>query len=408
MIDGDRVLADLCRSISLPSITGQEEEIQAFLAEALAADGFDVEFFRADLDTLAADPRFPGMEVDHPTLPVVVAALDTGRPGPTLMIDAHVDVVPPGEPETWTTPAFQPELRDGNVYGRGACDMKGGMVAAIEAMRHVRDEAHGLVGRVLLALVPGEEDGGSGSFAVIRQGYAADLCVIPEPTGLDVVVAHGGAITFTLDVPGKAAHASMRREGVSAFDNLAYLVEALAADERRRNGAETDERMVAIGLPYPTIVGQVSGGNWASTVMDRVVAHGRYGVTVHQDALGAAADLRRAVESAAAAHPFLAENQPAVSVWGGRFDSARVPDDHPLPVGLATAHHEVTGRPPSLVGAPYGADMRLFVQEAGIPTVMYGPGDVRAAHAADEHVPLAEVVTCAEVLSTWMCRTLAG
>jgi acetylornithine deacetylase len=408
MIDVDRVRRDLEYLISIPSVTGDEEQIQAALAGLLLGEGFEVESFDGDLDSLEADPRFPGIEVERSSLPVTVARFDTGRPGPTILIDAHVDVVPPGEPETWTTPAFEPVLRNGNVYGRGACDMKGGLVSAFEALRDLEADPDGLVGQVLFALVPGEEDGGSGSFAVIRAGYTADICVIPEPTGLDVVVAHGGAITFTVDVPGKAAHASMRREGVSALDNLAYLVEALKHDERLRNEAETDPRMAAIGLPYPTIIGQVSGGNWASTVMDRVVAHGRYGVTVSQDAGGAATDLRTAISDACAAHPFLSEHPVEVSIWGGRFDSASVPSEHELPQGIRRAHEAVTGTPTACVGAPYGADMRLFVQEAGIPTVMYGPGSVRAAHSADEHVPLDEVVTCARVLAHWMRGVLAG
>ena len=407
MINPDRARRDLEHLISVPSITGDEEEIQNVLAEMLAADGFDVERFSGDLETLEADPRFPGMEVDHPMLPVVVGRLDTGRPGPTILLDAHVDVVPPGEPETWDSPAFEASFRDGTVYGRGACDMKGGLVSALEAIRLLKSQSDTLVGQVLLALVPGEEDGGSGTFALIRAGYTADVCVIPEPTSLDIVVAHGGAITFTLDVPGKAAHASSRLEGVSALANLTYLVEALEADERRRNEAETDPRMTAIGLPYPTIIGQVEGGNWASTVMDRVVAKGRYGVTVDQNAGEAADDLRKAVAEACAAHPFLSSHPVDVTVWGGRFDSARVSSEHELPRGIAAAHQAVTGRTPACVGAPYGADMRLLLQEAGIPTVMYGPGSVRVAHAANEHVSLDEVVVCAEVLATWMLTTLA-
>lgn len=406
MIDSARTRQVLEHLITIPSVTGEEEEIQAELASMLADDGFEVDRFHGDLAALQADPRFPGMEVEHPTLPVVVGRFDTGRPGPRILLDAHVDVVPPGEADTWTTPAFEPSFRDGNVYGRGACDMKGGLVSALEAMRAVASNPTGLSGEILLALVPGEEDGGSGSFAVIKAGYAAEVCVIPEPTGLDIVVAHGGAITFTLDVPGKAAHASMRRDGVSALDNLSYLVEALGEDELVRNKAETDPRMAAVGLPYPTIIGQVEGGNWASTVMDRVLAHGRYGVTVDQDAQGAAADLRKAIAEACALHPFLAEHPVEVSVWGGRFDSAKVASDHPLPVGLAEAHRRVTGSSLEHIGVPYGADMRLFVQEAGIPTVMYGPGSVRMAHAANEYVPLAEVVTCAEVLTEWMQKTL--
>lgn len=402
MTDVDRARRDLERLIAVPSVTGHEEEIQALLADMLGSEGFQIDFFRGDRPALEADPRFPGMEVEHESLPVVVAKFDTGRPGPTILLDAHTDVVPPGEPETWTTPAFEPAIRNGNVYGRGACDMKGGLVAAIEALRSLQAEPEGLTGQVLLALVPGEEDGGSGTFALIKAGYTADLCVIPEPTGLDIVVAHGGAITFTLDVPGKAAHASMRQEGVSALDNLSYLVDVLEQDERRRNDAETDPRMKAIGLPYPTIIGQVEGGNWASTVMDRVLAHGRYGVTVSQDAAGAASDLREAIADACANHPFLTDHPVTVSIWGGRFDSATVPTEHELPQGLLQAHHAVTGSATQCVGAPYGADMRLFIQEAGIPTVMYGPGSVRVAHSADEHVPLKEVVTCADVLTRWM------
>ena len=407
MTDPARTRQVLEHLIAIPSVTGDEEEIQAELASMLADEGFEVDRFDGDLETLQADPRFPGVEVEHTTLPVVVGRFDTGRPGPRILLDAHVDVVPPGEADTWTSPAFEPSFRDGNVYGRGACDMKGGLVSAFEAMRAVAANPDGLSGEILLALVPGEEDGGSGSFAVIKAGYEADACVIPEPTGLDIVVAHGGAITFTLDVPGKAAHASMRRDGVSALDNLSYLVEALREDERVRNKAETDPRMAAVGLPYPTIIGQVEGGNWASTVMDRVLAHGRYGVTIDQDAHGAAADLRKAVAEACAVHPFLAEHPVEVSVWGGRFDSAKVATDHSLPLGLAEAHRLVTGSSLEHIGAPYGADMRLFVQEAGIPTVMYGPGSVRMAHAANEYVPLTEVVTCAEVLTAWMQKTLA-
>lgn len=398
----DRVRRDLEQLISVPSITGQEEAIQRLLADLLKSEGFGVEVFDGDMQALETDPRFPGTEVPHDTLPVVVGTFDTGRPGPTILLDAHVDVVPPGESDTWTSPAFEPAYRNGNVYGRGACDMKGGLVAALEAMRLVKADPEGLRGRIILGLVPGEEDGGSGSFALIRAGYSADFCVITEPTDLDIVVAHGGAITFTLDVPGKAAHASMRREGVSALDNLSYLVEALREDERVRNEAETDPRMAAIGLPYPTIIGQVEGGNWASTVMDRVVAHGRYGVTVGQDAVGAAENLREAIEGACARHPFLADHPVDLTVWGGRFDSSSVPSDHPLPVGLLEAHEAVTSRSAERVGVPYGADMRLFIQEAGIPTVMYGPGSVRVAHAADEYVPLEEVVVCADVLARWM------
>ena len=105
--------------------------------------------------------------------------------------------------------------------------------------------------------------------------------------------------------------------------------------------------------------------------------------------------------------PFLRDHPATVEIIGGRFGSARVPSDHPLPVGLAQVAEPVTGRRPELLGEPYGADMRLLVNEGRTPTVIFGPGDVRVAHSADERVPLAEVEACARVLAAWLVDALA-
>ena len=161
--------------------------------------------------------------------------------------------------------------------------------------------------------------------------------------------------------------------------------------------------MTALGLPYPTIVGMVAGGEWASTVLDRVDADGRYGVRLGQTpARRRGASCARAIAAACAADPFLRDHPATVEITGGRFGSARVPSDHPLPVGLAGRREAVTGRRPALLGEPYGADMQLFVNEGETPCVIFGPGDVRVAHSADEHVPLDEVEACARVLAAWV------
>jgi acetylornithine deacetylase len=180
------------------------------------------------------------------------------------------------------------------------------------------------------------------------------------------------------------------------------LARALEADEQRRNDAETDPLMTVLGLPYPTIIGIVSGGEWASTVLDRVVADGRYGVRLGQSEAGAEAELRACIEAACAADDFLREHPATVEITGGRFGSVRVPSDHPLPAGLAATIEEVTGRRPALLGEPYGADMRLFVNVGNTPCVIFGPGNVNVAHSADEHVPVDQVEDCANVLAAWV------
>jgi acetylornithine deacetylase len=244
--------------------------------------------------------------------------------------------------------------------------------------------------------------------AAIRAGVVADAAVITEPTSLEVVIAHAGAITFRLVVPGRAAHASMRREGVSALDNLFTVARALADDEAARNGAETDPLMTALGLPYPTIIGKVAGGDWASTVLDRVEVEGRYGVRLGQTWRDAEADLRACIAAACAADPFLRDHPVTVEITGGRFSSARVAPDHSLPQSVAAAKADVLGRDSVFQGKPYGADMRLLVNEGGTPTVIFGPGHERVAHSADEFVPLDEVIDCAEVLVAWVEQELGA
>jgi acetylornithine deacetylase len=254
--------------------------------------------------------------------------------------------------------------------------------------------------------VPSEEDGGGGMLAAIRAGYTGDAAIIPEPTGLRVVVAHAGAITFRLDVPGRAAHASTRTEGVSALEKLEVLHAALRADEVARNAAETRALMGALGLPYPTILGTVRGGDWASTVPDRVVAEGRYGVRLGQSPAEAEDELRAAVAAACAGDDWLRAHPARVEVWGARFASAEVPASHPLPALVGDVASAVTGRRPDVVGVPYGADMALLVNAGRTPTILFGPGDVRVAHAADERVDLADVAACARVLAAWLVREL--
>jgi acetylornithine deacetylase len=407
VIDTQRLLDDLRALVRIPSITGSEDRVAEWVAAALRDMGLEVELVTPDPALVRADPDWPGQEMDRTALPVVIGR--AGRAGGRrLILSGHLDVVPPGDPETWIVDPWGAEVRDGRLYGRGACDMKGGVAAILGAVRALRSSGRldQLDGELMVVLVPSEEDGGQGTLAAIRAGATGDLAIITEPSNLDVVVAHAGAITFRLTVPGRAAHASQRREGVSALDKLFALTKALEADESRRNDAETDPLMTALGLPYPTIIGIVGGGEWASTVLDRITADGRYGVRLGQTAAEAEAELRAAVEAACAADEFLRDHPATVEISGGRFGSARVASDHPLPVGLADTVEEVTGRRPALLGEPYGADMQMFVNVGATPCVIFGPGDVRVAHSADEFVPLDEVETCARVLAAWVIREL--
>ncbi|HYW28880.1 MAG TPA: ArgE/DapE family deacylase [Gaiellales bacterium] len=404
-VDRDRIADDLAALVRIPSITGDESAVQTEAALRMATAGLEVERVDADPVELAGDPDFPGMEAPRTVLPVVAGSVGLGG-GRRVIICGHIDTVAPGALEDWSAEPFGGEIRDGRLYGRGSLDMKAGIVAGLAALRAIVDSEVELGGEAVLLTVPSEEDGGAGMLAAIRAGYVADMAVITEPTRLEIVTAQAGAITFRLTVAGRSAHAAYRLQGVSALEKLAVIHAALAEDERRRNDAETDPAMRALGLPYPTNIGLIRGGDWSSTVPDRLLVEGRYGVRIGETPEQAEEALRRAVAAACETDEWLAEHPATVEVTGGRFASAAVQHTDPLPWGLGEAARDVLGRLPDFVGVPYGADMRLLVNEGATPTVLYGAGDPFLAHAPDEHVDLEEVAKCARVLAVWVMRAL--
>jgi acetylornithine deacetylase len=368
--------------------------------------GLVVERTDEDPAAISADPDFPGMEAARTVLPVVAGRLTGDQPGRRVMIAGHIDVVPPGDPMQWTHPPFSPAVKGGSLYGRGACDMKAGVVAGLAALRALRETEAEFPGEAVLLTVPAEEDGGAGMLAAIRSGHTADAAVITEPTELEIVTAQAGAITFTLTVAGRGAHAAFRAEGISALDKLRPLIAALERDEAERNDAETNPQMRALGLPYPTSIGRVTAGEWSSSVPDLAVAEGRYGVRVGESEAEAEEQLRAAVAGACAGDDWLRDHPPELEISGGRFASAALPADHPLPWGLGAAARDVLGRLPPFAGVPYGSDARLLINQGATPCVLYGPGNPRLAHTPDEHVPLEDVARCARVLAVWVIRSL--
>jgi acetylornithine deacetylase len=377
------VLAELIR---IPSVGGTraESDVVHHVAALLRAEGVEVDEWRIPLPSLVQERDFPGMEVERTEAWGLVAHVP-GRGGPSLMFNSHLDVVPPGDPGAWSEHPFSGRVGPTDVHGRGACDMKGGAVAALFALLNVHRSGQAPPGDLLFAGVVGEEDGGLGTYATLARGWRADACVIPEPTDLDVLAANGGALTFRLSVPGRAAHASMRTRGVSAVERFQPVFTALRALEARRN-ASVDPLMSRWDIAYPLEVGMVRAGDWSSTVPDLLVAEGRFGVALDEPVAAARRDFERCVAEVDA--------EVRVEWWGGQFASGRCPSDSDLVSRVLAAH----GREASVLGAPYGSDLRLLTA-AGIPTVQYGPGSPALAHTPQERVPIAEVLHCAETLT---------
>lgn len=407
--DRARVIADLEALVAIASLGGSTEEtaIQEHLAQRWRAEGWQVTTWDIDVASLARRPDFPGMEVRREWA-LGVSARRAGRGGGrTLLLNAHTDVVPPGDLRSWSADPFVP--RRGTLtgrevlIGRGTCDMKAGLVAAWEAVRIIEDSGLDIRGDIVMCPVSGEEDGGLGTYAAIQhlifdQQNEFDACIIPEPTDLAVIPANAGALTFRLRVRGAAIHASRRAEGVSAIDKFMPILAALSELEARRN-MTVDPLMGSWPIAYPLSIGTVRAGDWASTVPDLLIAEGRLGVALGESILDARAEFEATIALVCDTDPWLRDHPVEVEWWGGQFGSGGTDIDAQVVHTVLQAHERATGARPPVFGAPYGSDLRLLTGLAGIPTLQYGPGDSKVAHAPEEYVVLDDVITCAEVLA---------
>jgi acetylornithine deacetylase len=241
----------------------------------------------------------------------------------------------------------------------------------------------------VLVAVASEEDGGLGAFAALERDAAFDACLIPEPTGFDLVCAQAGALTFEGVVPGVAAHAAHRLEGVSAIDRYLPIHEALTEHERALNADVEHPLMRALELPYPLLVGRLEAGEWSSSVPDRLRFEGRAPVRVGEDVEAARAGVEAAVARACP--------QARMSWPGGQFASGQTDPAHPFAVLVREAVAAELGREVALAGVPWGADMRLWTAR-GIPTVMVGTPGIELAHAVDERVRVDDLATVARAI----------
>lgn len=405
-VDGEKAVDLLLDLLAIPSTNGSdaEAEIQHVLAAELAVLDLDVDLWPLDVGALAADPAFPGWEVPRTEAWGLVGTSGDAAGAPALILQGHVDVVPPGDLRRWRGDPFVPHVGAGAVHGRGACDMKAGVAANIAAVRAVRAAGIELDEGFALHLVVGEEDGGLGAFGTLRRGHTGRACIITEPTSGTLTTANAGALTFRIAVPGAATHASTSYAGTSALDAFLPVYAALKRLQGRRN-ARADPLMREYPVPYPLSIGMVRAGDWSSSVPDLLVAEGRLGVGIDEDPADARAELEVAVRAAAERDPWL-RRHPVVVTWpggqfaGGRFDPASGVGDL-----VRAAHADVLGTgAPRERGAPYGSDLRLYAAE-GIPTLHYGPGDVRLAHGPEESVPIHELVATTEALVLTILRS---
>jgi acetylornithine deacetylase len=386
-----------------------EAPLQAALADRLAACGAEVDLWEPAPEDVAGHPL--SVEgIGFAGRPQLAARLRGAGGGRSLLLNGHIDVVPAAREDGWERDPFEPHLRDGEIVGRGACDMKGGIAAMVVAAEVLAATGR-LRGDVIVCTDTDEESSGVGGLACARRGVSADFAIVPEPSSLEVWPACRGSVYCTIELDGRAGHAEQEHphftEGgaVNAIDKARHVlagVDRLRADWRSRRGL----RHPLLDPPDLVATRLVCDSGWHVTIPDRAdIRLSALIVPQQADARGWTRDVQREVETYLRrwcdADPWLREHPPRFA-WHTECNPSETPTDAASVQALLRANAAL-GLPPALGGLGSWYDGATFALEAGTPALMYGPRDINWAHTVGEHVPIDDLVKCAQgiAIAAW-------
>ncbi len=408
----DRILAEIDRAademvqfttdlVRIPTVNPPGEEYEAcarFLGNHLARHHYEVEYFPAE--------GRPEHTRRHPRINIVGSRRGSGG-GPVVHLNGHIDVVPPGA--GWTVDPFAGLVRDGRIYGRGVCDMKAGLAAAVFAAEAIERAGVRLPGTIEISGTVDEESGGFAGVAWLAQvgriaAARTDYVIIPEPMNVDrICIGHRGVYWFEVTTRGRIAHGSMPFLGVSAIDGMTAVLAAISrelAPELARR--VTLMPVVPEGARHATInINAIDGGQPVDGIQTPCVA----------DRCRAILDRRFLIEEgfAYAKREIDAVIRRTVGTLPGIdyevrdlmvVDPVQTPPESPVIGALGAAIRRVLGYNGSLVASPGTYDHKHVTRIAGIPhCVAYGPGELELAHQPDESCRIADLVNATKVIA---------
>ncbi|WP_377892174.1 peptidase [Alkalihalobacillus sp. R86527] len=388
---GTELLQSLVRC---DSVQGNEARVQEIVETELRRLELEVDRFVPGEETIS-HPSFCANRTDFSNSPNVVGVKKGTGGGRSLILNGHVDVVPPGNKEDWRADPYSGEVRDGKLYGRGSTDMKGGNTSMLLALKCLKDLGISLKGDIIFESVVEEESGGTGTLATIQRGYKADAALIPEPTNMKVFPKQQGSMWFRLKINGQSAHGGTRYEGVSALEKSVHVIEAIQTLERTRNEKITDPLYKHISIPVPINLGTIKGGDWPSSVPDQVMIEGRMGVIpgeALQDAKQAMANALSSIDD-----EWIKQHPVDLEWFGARWLPGEVSVEHPLLAILQQNYEESSGQELKVEASPWGTDGGLLTQIAETPSLVFGPGETALAHFSNEYIDINQMMLAAEV-----------
>ena len=398
-----KMLSDLVRH---PSLLGQEDSAQTFMAEEFVKLGLKLDRFQIDEDKIRQHPGYsPSIISYHGRTNVVGIHTPKGAvTGRSLILNGHIDVVPVGVPAMWASPPFEPRVDGDRLYGRGANDMKSGIVAYTMAFKALQRLGYEPAAPVYLQSVIEEECTGNGALACLVNGYTADAALIPEPTQEGVMAAQLGVLWLALEVFGVPVHASHAHTGVAAIEFAQYLVDELRELEREWNQPAARHPMYCHHEhPINFNLGKLSGGEWTSSVSTHCRADLRIGYYPGKTAAEVKQEVEALLKSAHARHPHARNVRYDIVYEGFQGDGLVVDLEEPVIQTLMQCHQDLNRQAPESFSLPATTDVKFFHLYGKIPSTCYGPSGA-SIHGIDEWVSIESMQRVTAVYALFIAR----
>jgi acetylornithine deacetylase len=401
VIDGsrDKAIKFLQKMISIPSVTGEEGEIQRFLGDYMKKIGLEVDMWESDWEALKKHPGYIPVERGYEGRPNIVAIWKGTGGGRSLLLNGHTDVIPVGSGEGWSDDPWSAKVKEGRIYGRGSCDMKSGVASHILAIEFLKEVGVKVKGDVLIDVVIDEEVSGHGTLDTVIRGYKADAGISGETSELAVQPACIGRIWFEIEIRGKPAGIQRRYQGVSGIELGYKVTKAVEALEAKRVATVKHPLYPRPIDAIPCMIGAFHAGSFPSSFPATCLLKGSMATVPGEDHESVKRSLVEHIAKVAAEDPWMKDHPPEVRFVGYDAQASEIPRDHPIVQTVSKNYIEVTGKQPEISGRQGAADTRFLNLYGHTPTVIFGPGSTAVMHSDDEYVSIDDYITAIKVVA---------
>lgn len=389
--------------VSFPSILHHELEVQQYMTYSLKQMGLKVDVFDVDISSISKLPGYSPTDWSYEKKPQVVGILKSDYSnGHSLVLNGHVDVVPPGSLCYWSYDPWSGTINGDRLYGRGAGDMKSGVAAMIYATKAIQKAGVKLLGDIIIQIVTEEECTGSGALACLARGYKGEGCLSPECFGQKAILGTGGILWLKTIIRGMPGHPLASHLTINPIDKAYYLIQSLKKLENQWNNILHPE-FKKIQHPINFVTGTIQAGQWTSMTPDNCIFTTRIGFYPGIKPEEAKKMILKHLREFINADPWLKQNPPEFKWYGFHCQGYTMDSNNKLIKTIANAHKKVTGKDINFEYTAATSDARFWPLYYGLPSTCYGPSGGNF-HGHDEYVNLSSVLETTKVIAEFIMK----